>query len=447
MQCNKIKQQLKLPQNLSANPPINLRTPICIAKADSGATNHYFRPNDSSTLEHVSPANGPQIMLPNNMSLTATNVGLLPIKHLTPKGRRAHIIPGLESASLLSMGQLCDDGCEVRLRKTDMDVRKGEQTILHGVRNHTDGLWDIHLSNDITQNPVTHKANIIVSTKAISDLVAYYHGCLFSPTKSTWLTALKNNNFPTWPGLTVERVQKYYPDTLSTAKGHLDQEQQNLRSTKPAIIPLSTHDHIELQNDFSPRQESPTPSNNIMSIIIPFVCPRTAYCDLTGKFPFKSSRGNQYIMVFYNYDANYINAITLRTRQAGEIKNAFEQHTTLLQQSGITPSMFILDNEISNDFKNSLNKYKIPYQLVPPAQHRRNAAERAIRTFKNHFFAGLSFLPGKFPMSEWDRLLPQALLSLNLLRTARLNPNLSAHTFVNGIHNFNQNPFSPPNPS
>jgi hypothetical protein len=31
----------------------------------------------------------------------------------------------------------------------------------------------------------------------------------------------------------------------------------------------------------------------------------------------------------------------------------------------------------------------INYQLVPPHMHRRNAAERAIRTFKNHFISGL----------------------------------------------------------
>ena len=165
---------------MSVNPP---PTTTCIAKADSGATNHYFRLNDSFILEHISPTNGPQIRLPNNMSLTASKSGLLPVKHLTPQARRAHIIPGLESASLLSMGQLCDDGCEVRLRKSDMEVRKGEQTILHGVRNHTDGLWDIHLTNDTNPNPLKHKANIIVTTKAISDLIAYYHGCIFSPTK------------------------------------------------------------------------------------------------------------------------------------------------------------------------------------------------------------------------------------------------------------------------
>ena len=67
--------------------------------------------------------------------------------------------------------------------------------------------------------------------------------------------------------------------------------------------------------------------------------------------------------------------------------------------------MFILDNEISNELKAALQKYSIAFQLVPPAQHRRNAAERAILTFKNHFLAGLASLHPDFPINEWDHLL------------------------------------------
>ena len=156
-----------------------------------------------------------------------------------------------------------------------------------------------------------------------------------------------------------------------------------------------------------------------MCQVIPFTHPSKAYADLTGRFPYKSSRGNQYILVFYNYDANYINAIAVKSRQASELKNAFVSHTDTLRRSGIVPTMYILDNEISNNLKLALTKYGITYQLVPPAQHRRNAAERAIRTFKNHFLSGLASLPPSFPISEWDRLLEQALLTLNLLRNAR----------------------------
>jgi hypothetical protein len=46
--------------------------------------------------------------------------------------------------------------------------------------------------------------------------------------------------------------------------------------------------------------------------------------------------------------------------------------------------------------------------LVPPHCHRRNAAERAIRTFKEHFVAGLSSVDPSFPMHLWDRLLTKA---------------------------------------
>ena len=47
----------------------------------------------------------------------------------------------------------------------------------------------------------------------------------------------------------------------------------------------------------------------------------------------------------------------------------------------------ILDNEFSTEFKKTIVKdLGASYQLVPPNVHRRNVAERAIRTFKHIFF-------------------------------------------------------------
>jgi hypothetical protein len=73
------------------------------------------------------------------------------------------------------------------------------------------------------------------------------------------------------------------------------------------------------------------------------------------------------------------------------------------------------------------------YQLVPPHYHRRNAAERAIRTFKEHFGAGLASMDPDIPMHMWDRMLPHAEMSLNLLRTSRLHPQLSAAAHLHGL--------------
>jgi hypothetical protein len=64
--------------------------------------------------------------------------------------------------------------------------------------------------------------------------------------------------------------------------------------------------------------------------------------------------------------------------------------------------------------------HDITVQLVPPGIHRANAAERAIRTFKNHIIAGLCSTDPDFPIQLWDRIIPQAILSLNLLRASRV---------------------------
>ena len=81
-----------------------------------------------------------------------------------------------------------------------------------------------------------------------------------------------------------------------------------------------------------------------------------------------------------------------------------------------------MDNEASTTLKSAMTKNQTSYQLLPPHTHRSNVAEQAIQTFKNHIKAGLASLDPQYPVSEWDQLLEQAFLTLNLLRVARNNP-------------------------
>ena len=87
---------------------------------------------------------------------------------------------------------------------------------------------------------------------------------------------------------------------------------------------------------------------------------------------------------------------------------------------------------------------QVDFQLVPPHLHCRNSAKRAIRTWKNHFIAGLCTVDPNFPLTLWDSLIQQATLSLNLLQALRLNPNLSAYAQIFGNFDFNQTPIAPP---
>jgi hypothetical protein len=82
--------------------------------------------------------------------------------------------------------------------------------------------------------------------------------------------------------------------------------------------------------------------------------------------------------------------------------------------------------------------------LVPPYSHRRNAAERAIRSFKDQLIAGLCSADKSFPIHLCDRLLQQAVITLNMLRTSRINPKLSASTHIDGQYDLNRAPMAPP---
>jgi hypothetical protein len=63
---------------------------------------------------------------------------------------------------------------------------------------------------------------------------------------------------------------------------------------------------------------------------------------------------------------------------------------------------------------------------------------------KKKFCSGLATCDPKFPLTEWDLLMPQADITLNLLRSSRRQPNLSAYACLNGNFDFNQSPLTPP---
>ena len=57
------------------------------------------------------------------------------------------------------------------------------------------------------------------------------HAAAGFPVKSTWLKAIKNGNFESWPGLTYNNAAKYCPRSVETLEGHIVQSSQGVRST------------------------------------------------------------------------------------------------------------------------------------------------------------------------------------------------------------------------
>ena len=81
--------------------------------------------------------------------------------------------------------------------------------------------------------------------------------------------------------------------------------------------------------------------------------------------------------------------------------------------------------------------------LVPPHNHRVNAAERAIATFKEHFITDLATVDRNCPLQLWDKFLHQVKLTLNLLCFSCCDLSKSANEEVHGPYDFNKTPIVP----
>ena len=64
-------------------------------------------------------------------------------KALLPAVTIATILPGLNIYYMLSLGQFCDDGCNVLLKKQKMHAIKDKEVVIEGEHNQRDGLWGI----------------------------------------------------------------------------------------------------------------------------------------------------------------------------------------------------------------------------------------------------------------------------------------------------------------
>ena len=182
-------------------------------------------------LNSIKNTIGSSVYLPNMEMITATHTGLLPYTNLTQEAKTTKILPKLQSASLLSLGQLCNDNCDVHLNKHNIHVYKNNTTILQGHRNLTDGFWDIPIPIPSHKN-TKHISIIIPKNTTKKDLIQFYHAAIFSPAKATFIKAIRNGNFHSWPGLTTRTVAKFLAPTIATHFGHLNQERQNLQSTQ-----------------------------------------------------------------------------------------------------------------------------------------------------------------------------------------------------------------------
>ena len=143
-------------------------------------------------------------------------------------------------------------------------------------------------------------------------------------------------------------------------------------------------------------------------------------------------------------DSSGILVEPMKSRKDAEMIRAYQALMLRLKRANIAPKKHVLDNEISTAMKDLIkDHYKMQLELVPPGCHRRNAAEVAIRNFKAHFLSILAGAATDFPNNLWDKLLPQAEITINLLRQSNATPTVSAYAHMCGPFDYNKMPLAP----
>jgi hypothetical protein len=444
--------------------------------SDSGATSSVGKVGD--TYIQTTERSNKTFHVPTGTTATATNIAKLVHKVREP-ARTIDMVPAIKHNSLLSTSKFAEadyitvyDKDEVNIYDaTTTKIVISEEAVLKGWRDPTDGLWRIPLvtnlenlntdtllfdgpgghtpvdakydvaSTDTTKERIaeltgkhrphhSEAVNNVYELPSIEQSIRYLHAAAGFPTKETWLAGIRKGNYSSWPMVNTRTVGKYFPESDETQEGHMRQRREGVRSTKKRHPPTSDVPVVPL------RKESDV-------MIHVYDLKETVYTDQTGRFPFCSSKGNRYIMVLCEMDGNVILSEAMKNRTEGEM---IKTHRILLQRlkaCGIKPKHQILDNEVSAAYKLEIQNNGMTYQLVPPNNHRRNIAEKAIQTFKDHFVAILSGVDNSFPMHLWDRLLPQAEHTLLLLRQANVAPKVSAYAYMYGHHDYNAMPLAP----
>jgi hypothetical protein len=229
---------------------------------------------------------------------------------MPPKARQVHILPGLVHNSLILVGRLCDNGCSVTFTQEQVTVSKNGKCVMYGSRDPRLRLWRVNLKQKFETQQV--QCNHAHENSNQKDLINYLHAACFSPVKSTWIRAIKNGNFTSWPGLIEQAVEKHLSKSTSMTKGHLNQQRQNARTKKvkePKVIVTEPDLDHGIKTQF---------------VYAATIDAGQIYTDQKRRFPVVSSKGNKYIMILYDYDSNSILAQPIKDRTAPELLKVFQ---------------------------------------------------------------------------------------------------------------------------
>ncbi len=426
------------------------------AVADTGAKSIFVMAG--APANNILVAKKPiHISLPDGKKILSTHICDVDIPGL-PHKQIGHIVPDMKMASLLDICILCKAGCEVIFDNEKCQVNFKGNTILTWYKYHKQPLDPTHsecrgeavdhprihlvaskqtlsqpgpCKGHAPQPPFEHMPTLALfsyhrTTKA--NAVKFMHQSLCNPPITSLLNAINAGFLRGAPHLNAKSVQKYLTPSPATSKGHMKHPCKSLQSTTPKPTRQSfpcppSNDHPFMPGlipDDSDEEDDDGPwpafidNINDESIANVFCFGTFAdkntgvvYNDCTGNFLFMSLDGSVCFFVMYHYKTNAIFAMPIPGLDTENILNAYKKNFEYLIRKGYTPKINVMDNQATKAIKSYLTPQQCRLQLVEPDNHRVNAAERAIQTFKNLFIVPSAPLMWTFPSNFGTSLPPK----------------------------------------
>ena len=135
------------------------------------------------------------------------------------------------------------------------------------------GQWQLQRPSKQAQKAL-RQANSVYDLPSTKQDIKWMHAICGYPVKSTWLKAIKADNYVGWPMLNECNIQKYYPKTIETPKGHLNQMRKNVHSAEAKTVPLETCDTSQLHGKKVRDLYTQT-----------YMVHKTVFTNQTGQFP------------------------------------------------------------------------------------------------------------------------------------------------------------------
>ena len=176
-----------------------------------------------------------------------------------------------------------------------------------------------------------YSANNIYGCENKTQLIKYYHASLCLHPKRTLSTAAKAGYLQGFPSLNAVAVNRHVGVEDATKMGHMRQAPGGTISSTTTTNrgrPAGVLRTLELEAAADDAMAMPEQEVGNVKTKKVFMTVKLAdgwiASDQTDRLPRVSIRGNQYICVFYIYDANFIKGITIKSRHRSDLLGAYE---------------------------------------------------------------------------------------------------------------------------